>query len=154
MANTYTQVHLHLIFAVQFRRALIHYSWKERLYQYITQIIQRHKHKVMVINGMPDHLHIVIGMRPQQSLSDLMQVIKSGSSGWVNEQNLTPVKFNWQAGYGAFSCSKSQLPMLINYVKNQEIHHRKKTFMEEYEGFLQAFEVEYDERYIFKAPED
>ena len=154
MANTYTQIHLHLIFAVQNRRSLIQNSWKDRLYGYITGIVQQHKHKMIIINGMPDHLHIVIGMRPTQSLSDLMQDIKGGSSKWINDNKLVAGKFQWHESYGAFSYGKSQLPKLIAYVKNQEEHHKKKTFVEEYKDFLNAFEVEYDERYIFKELEE
>ncbi len=154
MPNTYTQIHLHLIFAVQNRRSLIQNSWEGRLYEYITGIVQQHNHKMIIINGMPDHLHIVIGMRPTQSLSDLMQDIKGSSSKWINDNRLVAGKFQWQESYGAFSYGKSQLPKLIEYVKNQKEHHKKKTFVEEYKEFLTAFEVEYDERYIFKELED
>jgi putative transposase len=154
MANTYTQIHLHLIFAVQNRKSLIQNSWKDRLYEYITGIIQTNTHKMIIINGMPDHLHIAIGMRPIQSLSDLMQDIKGNSSKWINDNKLAAGKFQWQEGYGAFSYNKSLLPKLINYIKNQETHHKKKTFLEEYKEFLKVFEIEYDERYIFKELED
>jgi len=154
MANTYTQIHLHTIFAVQNRKSLIQDSFKDRLYKYITGIVQQNNHKVIIINGMPDHLHLVIGMRPSQSLSNLMQDIKGGSSKWINEKKLVHGKFQWQESYGAFSYNKSLLPKLIDYVKNQEVHHKKKTFIEEYKEFLDAFDVEYDERYIFKELED
>ena len=107
MPNTYTQIHLHLISAVQNRRSLIQNSWKDRLYEYITGIVQQHKHKMIIINGMPDHLHIVIGMRPTQSLSDLMQDIKGNSSKWINDNRLVKGKFQWQESYGAFSYGKS-----------------------------------------------
>jgi REP element-mobilizing transposase RayT len=149
MANTYTQIHLHIIFAVQNRLSLIQDSWADRLYQYITGIVQTNNHKMIIVNGMPDHLHIVIGMRPSQSLSDLMQDIKASSSKWINDNKLVKGKFQWQESYGAFSYSKSSLPKLIEYVKNQKIHHQKKTFLQEYKEFLDLFEVEYDERYIF-----
>ncbi len=154
MANTYTQIHLQLIFAVQNRRSLIQGSWEDRLYEYITGIVQQNTHKMIIINGMPDHLHIVIGMRPIQSLSDLMQDIKGSSSKWINDNKLSTGKFNWQEGFGAFSYSKSQLPKLIEYVKNQKAHHKKKTFIDEYKEFLKAFEVDFDEKYIFKELED
>ncbi|MEO6329513.1 MAG: IS200/IS605 family transposase [Ginsengibacter sp.] len=149
MPNTYTQIHLQLIFVVQNRISLIQSSWKDDLYKYITGIVQNNNHKMIIVNGMPDHLHVVIGMRPVQSLSDLMQDIKGSSSKWINENKFITGKFQWQEGYGAFSYSKSHLPVLINYVKNQEIHHRKKTFLEEYKQFLDKFEVDYDERYLF-----
>lgn len=150
MPNTYTQIHLQLIFAVQNRMSLIDDAWAERLYQYITGIIQTNKHKMIIINGMPDHLHIVIGMRPTQSVSDLMQDIKANSSKWINDNKFVRGKFQWQESYGAFSYNKSALPKLIEYVKNQKIHHQQKTFAQEYKEFLDLFEVEYDEKYIFK----
>jgi putative transposase len=154
MANTYTQIHLHLVFAVQNRRSLISEIWEDDLYKYITGIVQKNKHKMLIINGMPDHLHIAIGMQPTQSLSDLMQDIKGSSSKWINENNYCKGTFRWQEGYGAFSYNKSLLPRLINYIKNQKKHHSKKTFLEEYKEFLEAFEVEYDARFIFKEIED
>ncbi len=153
MANTYTQIHLQLIFAVKYRKALIGRSWKEELNKYITGIIQSQKHKLLIVNGVEDHIHILIGYRPHQSLSDLMQDIKGSSSTWINEKKFIRSKFSWQGGYGAFSYSHSHLNNVINYIKNQEVHHRKKSFIEEYRSFLNAFEVEYDEKYILKEPE-
>jgi REP element-mobilizing transposase RayT len=140
------------VFAVKHRNGLIHTSFKEGLYKYITGIIKFHNHKLLAINGMPDHLHILIGMRPTQSISDLMQDIKGSSSKWINEKKFLKVKFEWQEGYGAFSYSKSQVNIIIDYIKNQEQHHANKTFQEEYLEFLKIFEVEYDARYIFKEP--
>ena len=136
MANTYTQIHLQFIFAVQNRMSLIQKEWQDRLYQYITGIIQKNKHKMLIVNGMPDHMHIVIGMRPTQSISDLLQDIKGSSSKWINDNKLVKGKFQWQEGYAAFSYSKSALPKLIEYVKNQEEHHRRKKFSDEYKEFL------------------
>ena len=149
MANTYTQIHLQLIFAVQNRISLIDEKWETQLYKYLTGIIQNHDHKMLIVNGMPDHLHLVIGMRPVQSLSNLMQIVKKDSSKWINDNQFVKGKFSWQEGYGAFSYSKSQLPRLINYVQNQKLHHKKKTFQQEYVGFLDKFEVEYENRYLF-----
>jgi len=153
MANTYTQIHIQAVFVVQNRDCVIHKSWKNELYKYITGIIQNHNHKVLAINGMPDHVHVLFGMRPTQSLSDLMQDIKGDSSKWINEKGYVKGKFSWQAGYGAFSYSKSHVENVIAYIQNQEIHHKKKTFMEEYIEFLEKFEVDYDERYVFKPVE-
>jgi len=150
MANTYTQVHIHTIFAVKKRSTLIQPLWKDDLYKYITGIIQNHDHKLLAINGMPDHLHILFGMRPTQSISDLMQDVKGSSSKWINEKRFIKDRFEWQAGYGAFSYSKSQISSVIGYIEAQEIHHRKISFLEEYKVFLEEFEVDYDERYIFK----
>jgi putative transposase len=152
MANTYTQIHVQFVFAVKFRNGLIHASFKEELYQYISGIIKANKHKLLAINGMPDHLHIFIGMRPTQSISDLLQDIKGSSSKWINEKKFLKVKFEWQGGYGAFSYSKSHVNNVINYIQNQESHHKKETFREEYLKFLKVFEIEYDERYIFNEP--
>lgn len=152
MANTYTQIHVQFVFAVKYRNGLIHASFKEELYQYISGIIKANNHKLLAINGMPDHLHIFIGMRPTQSISDLLQDIKGSSSKWINDKKFLKVKFEWQEGYGAFSYSKSHVNNVINYIKNQENHHKKESFRDEYLKFLKVFEIEYDERYIFKEP--
>ena len=153
MANTFTQIHLHLVFAVKFRQAQIKAEWKNELYKYTTGIVQNNGHKVLIINGMADHIHILIGFRSTQSLADLMRDIKQMTSLWVNENKLTKQKFAWQEGYAAFSYGQSQLPMIIKYIENQEEHHKKKTFLDEYKAFLRLFEVEFDEKYIFKEPE-
>lgn len=150
MANTYTQIHIQAVFSVQDRSSVIRESWKNELYQYIAGIIQNQGHKLLAINGMPDHIHIFFGMRPTQKLSDLMQDIKGDSSKWINQKIFTKSRFSWQEGYGAFSYSKSQVDPVIDYIKNQEIHHHRKSFIEEYIEFLDRFEVPYDERYIFK----
>ncbi len=153
MANTYTQIHIQAVFSVQDRYCIIQKTWKDELYQYITGIIQNHGHKVLAINGMPDHVHILFGMRPTQSLSDLMQDIKGDSSKWINKKEFIKGRFSWQEGFGAFSYGKSQVNNVIDYIKNQEIHHRRKSFTEEYLEFLKKFEVPFDERYIFKPVE-
>jgi len=153
MPNTYTQIHIQCIMAVRFRQALIQSSWKEQLHKYITGIVQNHNHKIIAINSMPDHLHLFIGFRPNQSLSDLMRLVKGESSEWINKQKFTPTTFRWQEGYGAFSYSRSHVQVVTNYIINQEEHHRKRTFLEEYQQLLEHFEVEFDERYIFKLPE-
>lgn len=150
MANTYTQIHIQFVFAVKYREGLIHASWKDELYKYIAGVIKAHDHKVLGINGMPDHIHILIGMRPTQSISDLMQDIKGSSSKWINQKQFLAHKFEWQEGYGAFSYSKSHVNEVIEYIKNQESRHKTKSFNEEYLDFLKAFNVDYDERYIFK----
>lgn len=151
MANTYTQIHIQFVFAVKFRKALIAREWKERLHQYITGIIQTNNHKMLCVNSMPDHIHIFIGMRPNQSISSLIQNIKGESTKWIKEQKLCS-DFAWQEGYGAFSYSRSHVPNVIRYIENQEQHHNKKTFLEEYHEMLKAFEVEYDMKYVFTEP--
>jgi REP element-mobilizing transposase RayT len=150
MPNTYTQIHIQAVFAVQNRACIIKPSWKDELYKYITGIVQTNKHKLLSINGMPDHIHILFGFRPTQSLSDLMQDIKGDSSKWINEKGFVKGKFSWQEGYGAFSYSKSELHKVINYIERQEYHHKNTTFIEEYLAFLDEFEVDFDDRYIFK----
>lgn len=153
MANTYTQIHIQSIFAVQNRDCVIGKEWKQELYMYITGIIQNHNHKVLAINGMPDHIHILFGFRPTQTLSDLMQDIKGDSSKWINSKGFVKSRFSWQEGYAAFSYSKSQVQNVINYINNQEEHHKKITFTEEYLDMLREFEVDFNEAYIFKPVE-
>jgi REP element-mobilizing transposase RayT len=119
----------------------------------MTGIIQEYDHKVLQINGMPDHIHILFGMRPTQSLSDLMKYVKQDSSKWINSRGLVNGKFSWQTGYGAFSYSKSDVQNVINYIKNQEEHHQKIKFQDEYKQLLKKFDVEYDEQYILKPVE-
>lgn len=150
MANTYTQIHIQFVFAVKFRDGLIHESFKQELFKYISGIVTAHNHKLLAINSMPDHIHIFIGMRPTQSISDLMQDIKGNSSKWINKKKFFKVRFEWQEGYGAFSYSKSHVNRVIDYIFNQENHHKKESFQDEYVRFLKAFKIDYDERYIFK----
>ncbi|MEO7265033.1 MAG: IS200/IS605 family transposase [Ferruginibacter sp.] len=153
MANTYTQLHIQFIFAVKYRRALINTDWKDELHKYITGIFQANDHKMLQINSMPDHIHILIGMRPTQAISALIQNVKTESSKWIKEKKFCKSNFAWQNGYGAFSYSKSHIQNVIRYIQNQEIHHKKETFLSEYKRFLKAFEIDYDEQYIFKEPE-
>jgi REP element-mobilizing transposase RayT len=150
MANTFTQIYIQFVFAVQDRISLIRPEWKDELCKYITGIVQSNKHKLIAINGMPNHLHVFVGYKPHQSIPDLLQDIKGNSSKWINERRFTGSKFRWQAGYGAFSYSHSQIDRVVKYIMNQEAHHRKKTFREEYIELLQHFNVEYDEQYILQ----
>lgn len=150
MANTYTQIHIQAVFAVQDRDCIIMNTWKCELYKYITGIIQNNGHKMLIINGMPDHVHVFFGMRPIQSLSALMQDVKGDSSRWINKRGFVKGRFSWQEGFGAFSYSRSNVDKVIDYIKNQEVHHRQKTFVEEYHDFLKKHEIDFDERYIFK----
>lgn len=152
MANTYTQLYIQIVFAVKYRRCLIDYEWKEELHKYISGIIQRYNHKVIAINGMSDHIHIFIGMKPAQSLSQLVQFIKEDSCKWINEQKLVHSKFQWQLGYGAFSYSQSHIATVATYIENQEHHHKEKSMRKEYREFLQKFEIDYNDAYIFHDP--
>ncbi|HSN60452.1 MAG TPA: IS200/IS605 family transposase [Ferruginibacter sp.] len=150
MPNTYTQIHIQFVFAVKFRKAVIQPLWKEALHSYITGIIQNKTHKMLQINTMPDHLHMLIGFRPNDNMSQLIQVVKSESTKFINDHEYTNRPFSWQEGFGAFSYSKSHVANVIKYIQNQEQHHKKQTFLDEYVSFLEKFEIEYDERYIFK----
>ncbi|HUM50320.1 MAG TPA: IS200/IS605 family transposase [Chitinophagales bacterium] len=150
MANSYTQIYLQFVFAVKYRNAIINESWETDLYKYITGIVQNNKHKLISINGMPDHIHILVGFHTTQSIADLLRDIKANSSKWINENNFTKEKFEWQTGYGAFSYSKSHLQNVINYINNQKQHHQKQTFLEEYKEFLNKFEIEYNIEFSFK----
>jgi putative transposase len=149
MPNTYTQLRIHLVFAVKYRQALINESWELNLHKYMTGVIQNNHHKLIAINSVSDHIHILIGLHPNQSISDLMRLLKGDSSEWINKQQLTPIKFQWQEGYGAFSHSKSQTDAVVKYILNQKEHHKKVSFRDEYQKMLQDFEVEFDEQYIF-----
>ena len=135
------------------RLSLVQKQWKDELYQYMTGIIENNTHKLLEIGGMPDHVHVLFGMRPTQSISDLLQDIKRSSSLWINKKQLVRGKFSRQEGYGAFSYGKSQINDVVQYIKNQETHHQKRTFADEYLAFLKLFDIEYDERYVLKNPE-
>ncbi len=152
MSNTYTQLYIQVVFAVKYRRCLIANEWKDELYKYMTGIIQMHDHKVIAINGMLDHIHIFIGMKPAQSLSQLLQYIKGSSAKWINEKELIQSKFEWQSGFGAFSYSRSQLSRVATYIENQEQHHKGKSMLTEYREFLKKFEINYNDAYIFHDP--
>ena len=153
MIKTYTQIHIQAVFAVKNRQSLIQNKWKNELYLYISRIIHNQGHRLLIINGMPDHLHIFFGMRPVQSLSDLLQDIKGDSSKWINKKGFPDKRFSWQESFGAFSYSKSHIPSVIQYINNQEQHHIKRTFIEEYIEHLEKFGIEYDPKYIFKPIE-
>jgi putative transposase len=150
MANTYTQIYIQVVFAVRNRAALISPQWKERLHKYITGIVQNRGHKLLAINSMPDHLHIFIGMKPDEALSDLVRDVKRDSTNFVNQEIRPRGKFGWQEGFGAFSYSRSDIDAVVKYILHQEEHHRRRTFREEYETFLKEFAVEYDTRYVFE----
>jgi putative transposase len=149
MANTYTQIYIHIVFAVQGRNNLIPKSIREELHKYITGIVQNRNHKMLAIFCMPDHTHILVGMKPDISISDLTRDIKAISSKFINDNRFVKGKFNWQVGFGAFSYSKSQIDSVVKYILNQEQHHKGKTFRAEYLGLLEKFGIEYDEKYLF-----
>ena len=146
--STYTQIYIHIVFSVKERQKLINPAWKDELYKYICGIANAHEHKIYAIGGMPDHIHILISIKPSSAISDIVREIKANSSRWINEKNFIKGTFQWQEGYGAFSYAQSQLDTVISYINNQESHHATKTFREEYTELLQKFAIEYDEKYI------
>lgn len=150
MANTYSQLYVQIVFAVKGRQNLISKNNKDEIYKYITGIITNHKQKLIVINGMPDHIHILVGIKPDISLSDLVRDIKSNSSKFINGQKWINGKFEWQTGFGAFSYGHSQLANVIKYIENQEEHHKTKTFREEYIAFLKLFNIDFKNEYLFE----
>ena len=154
MANTYTQIYIHTVFAVEGRQNLIKSEHNDELQKYIAGIVSGQKQKLIAINNMPDHLHLLIGLRPDAALSDLMRDVKAGSSKFINEQHWVAGKFSWQEGFGAFSHSRSQLGTVIRYLENQQRHHARRSFRDEYVELLEKYGVEYDQRYIFKFGEE
>ena len=154
MANTYSQLYIHLVFAVKNRGCFIAPSWQQELYAYIIGIIENRHHKVYAIGGMRDHIHILVSMSPTQSVSELVQETKRASSLWVKEHHLIDGNFAWQEGYGAFSYGKSQVNAIANYINHKKEHHIGKTMREEYLEFLRLFDVKYDDRYVFQAVDD
>jgi len=153
MANTYTQIYVHVVFAVEGRQNLIRPERKEELQKYMTGIITRQGQKLLAIHCMPDHVHVLIGLKPDKALSDLVGDLKTGSTNHINENKWVPGRFSWQTGFGAFSYSHSQLDDVIRYIANQEQHHARTSFREEYLEFLRRFKIEHDEKYIFRPVE-
>jgi len=153
MANTYTQIYIHVIFAVSGRQNLIDGRHNDELQKYITGIISGQNQKLIAINNIPDHMHLLIGLKPDLSLSELIRDVKANSSRFIHERRWCPGTFSWQEGFGAFSYSRSQLGDVIRYIEDQQKHHATKTFREEYVQLLDKFEVEYDVKYIFKSDE-
>lgn len=149
MANTYSQIYHHYIFAVQHRQCLIQPDWKEELYKYMTGCITNHGCKLLSIGGVADHIHILTGMNPDVSCATLMADVKRSSTLWINKKFYRPGWFSWQNGYGVFSYARSAIPNVARYIENQVRHHQKQTFQEEYVKILRDFDIDYDEQYIF-----
>jgi len=149
MPNTFSQIYIQIIFAVKNRAALIQPIWEEKLYKYITGIVQNKGQKMIAINGVSNHIHLFIGMKPNCCLSDLVREVKKSSNEFIKENKFTNNSFSWQEGFGAFSYSHSQIDTVAKYVMNQKEHHKKVTFKDEYISFLKKFEVEFDEKYLF-----
>jgi REP element-mobilizing transposase RayT len=150
MANTYTQLYIQLVFAVKGRNNFIHHTWEVEAYKYITAVVQNDNHKMLAINGMPDHIHIFLGLNPAIAISDLVQDIKRASNNWINDRGFIATKFAWQGGYGAFSYGKSQIDRVCRYIANQKEHHLKQSFKTEYFSLLKLFEIEFKDEYLFE----
>ena len=154
MANTYTQCYFHLVFAVKNRDALVKKDWKDEMEKYITGIIQNHRHKMLAISSMPDHMHILIGYNVNQLIPDLLEEIKTSTNAWIKQKRLSKYKFDWQKGYGAFTHSHSQIDVVVKYILAQEEHHKKRPFREEYEEMLENNEIAFDHEYLFEYFDD
>ena len=150
MANTFSQIYIQTVFAVSSRLSLIKPAFKEEVYKYITGIVRNQGQKLIAINGMPDHVHILIGLRPSMALADLVQEIKVDSTNFINKNKWVRGKFSWQEGYGAFSYGHSQLNTIIRYIQNQEQHHARRSFQNEYLSLLRKFDIAFDEKYVFQ----
>ncbi len=154
MANTYSQIYIQIVFTVSGRRNLINHAWKDELHKYIAGIIEGNGQKSIIVNGMPDHIHAFVGLKPSMAISNLVRDIKAGSSNFIHTQNFVRGNFSWQEGFGAFSYNHSQIDRVYNYILNQEMHHKKFNFREEYYRFLKEHNISSDERYLFKWIEE
>ncbi len=154
MANTYTKIFIHLVFAVKYRESVLDKSWRVEMYKYITGTVETNKQKLYVINGVEDHIHILISIDPSQAISDIVRDIKTNSSRWINQRKFTKKEFAWQSGYGAFSVSGDHIKNTIRYIERQEEHHAKKSFKKEYLKLLELYEIEYNDQYLFNWFED
>ena len=150
MPATFSQIYIQVVFAVQGRQNLIQHSWKTELHKYIAGIITAKQQKSIIVNGMPDHIHAFIGLKPAMAVSDLVRDVKNNSTKFINEHGFVKGKFSWQEGFGAFSYSRSHIDRVYKYILNQEEHHKKKSFKTEYIEFLNFFEIPYDEKYLFE----
>jgi putative transposase len=150
MSGTFSQIYIHIVFAVKGRENLISQVWREELHKYIAGIIRTKEQKPIIIGGMADHIHAFIGLRPAMAISDLVRDVKNNSSKFINERKLVSSRFSWQEGYGCFSYSHSDVGFVYNYILNQEKHHQGRTFKQEYFDLLKEFEIMYDEKYLFE----
>ncbi len=150
MAGTFSQIYIQYVFAVKGRENLLQKPWKDEVFKYIAGIIKEKNQKAIIVNGVTDHVHVFVGLKPSMNISDLVRDIKNNSSKFINEQRFLKGKFSWQEGYGAFSYAHSQIESVYQYILKQEEHHMKKTFKGEYLDFLQKFKIDYSEKYLFE----
>ena len=149
MAGSYSQIYIQVVFAVRECQNLLHKEWRDDVFRYMSGIIRNKGHKPIIVNGVSDHVHVFVGLEPSMALSDLVRDVKNNSTNFINDHSWIRGKFSWQEGYGAFSYSQSQITYVYNYILNQEEHHHKRTFQEEYVDFLEKFEIEHDVKYLF-----
>lgn len=149
MPGTYSQIYIQYVFAVQGRANLLQKPWRAEVFKYISGIITAKGQKSIIVNGVSDHLHVFVGLKPSMQISDLIRDIKNNSSKFINDQKYLRSKFEWQKGYGVFSYSASHIDRVYQYIANQELHHQKMTFQDEYISLLKKFQIEYDEKYHF-----
>lgn len=150
MAGTFSQIYIQYVFAVKGRENLLHQPWREDVFKYMSGIIKGKNQKPIIVNGVSDHVHVFVGLKPTMGIADLVRDIKNNSSNFINEQKFLRGKFSWQEGYGVFSYAHSEIGNVYKYIANQEEHHKRRTFKEEYLDFLQKFEIEYNEKYLFE----
>lgn len=150
MANTYHQIYLQTVFAVKYRNAVLAKAWRSQLLGVIGNLINETNCKTIIVNGVDDHVHCFLGLKPVVSVSELMKTVKAKSSKYINDHKLTPERFEWQEGYGVFSYRQRDVDQIYNYVKNQETHHQKQNFKDEYLDLMKEFEIGYDEQYLFQ----
>jgi putative transposase len=148
--NTYTQLYVQIVFATKYRMPCLKKVQRQIVWKYISAIITNKGHKSIIVNGMPDHVHLLVGLNPKSALADLIRDIKRSSSLFINDRRWMPGKFRWQEGYGAFSYSRSQLSNVYRYIQNQEIHHQKRSFRDEYLGLLRRHHVDFDQQFLFE----
>lgn len=153
MANTYHQIYLQTVFAVKYREAVLHKDWRGKIFGVIGNLINETNCKTLIVNGVEDHVHCLLALKPMVSVSELLKTIKAKSSKYINDNNMTPHRFEWQEGYGVFSYSRLQIDAVYHYIKNQEIHHQHLLFKDEYINLLKEFGIDYDEQYLFKELE-
>ncbi len=149
MPGTYSQLYVQIVFAVAGRESIIDKTWRDELHKYISGIVTAQGQKSIIVNGYRDHVHVFLGLRPSMRISDLVREIKIHSTAFVNDRRLSTGRFSWQEGYGAFSYSRSQVDSVFKYIENQEEHHKRKSFREEYKAFLDKFQIQHDDQYLF-----
>lgn len=150
MANTYSQIYVQIVFAVKYRKALLDKAWRSQVFGVMGNLINETNCKTIIVNGVEDHVHCFVGLKPAISVSELMKIVKAKSSKYINDHSLTRERFEWQTGFGVFSYSQIDIERVFKYIQNQEEHHRSKKFKEEYLELLKEYQIEYDEQYLFE----